>query len=167
MWGHKGRAGWDGVTTDSDYTCPKCEYLGPLLLRADERQSNVYWVPTGRWHNDGGAMVCPVCGNTFHLSRRKYRTLDKVVDGPGRLTTLDGVADAAERHTGRSGTTAGSVEATSRAAIAGGARDLVGDRGSSVEAGDADGQLPPPGWWWDGTKWNPPGQVASTEPPDR
>ena len=82
IWGSKGRVQADAVTRDKTYRCPKCSYLGRLLLYRRQKQSTVYFVPVGGWRNDGGALVCPACGTVSQLSRRKYGAIDKIDSGP-------------------------------------------------------------------------------------
>lgn len=86
IWGSKGRVQADAVTRDSDYTCAKCTYQGRLLLYSREKRSHVYFVPVGGWHSDGGAFVCPACGYSYQLTRRKYRQVEKIDSGPELVT---------------------------------------------------------------------------------
>jgi hypothetical protein len=70
VWGHRDRHNIDGVTADSDFECPKCTYIGRLLLFQARRRSSVYFIPLGFTERTvGGAMACPVCSNTFPLGR--------------------------------------------------------------------------------------------------
>ncbi len=81
VWGHKERPVPDGVTVESDYTCPRCTYNGRLFLYSLKRKTTVYFIPVGPWHGGEGVMICPACGNDFVLGKRTYRKLDKITEG--------------------------------------------------------------------------------------
>jgi predicted RNA-binding Zn-ribbon protein involved in translation (DUF1610 family) len=98
-WGSKSQGQIDAVTFDEDFTCPKCGYVGPLLLRLLKQKTAIFSIiPLTGWRDKGGWMVCPACGNTAkQISKRKYRAMQKFDSGPEFVQALqwanDKVAD--------------------------------------------------------------------------
>ena len=96
----KSRSQIDAVTSDDDYTCPKCHYVGHLVLLRLEVKRSAYSVVSVRgWHEDGGFLTCPACGHRAkQLSNRKYSAIPKIDSGPEYVRALDEVESAVKRH---------------------------------------------------------------------
>lgn len=94
-----GMRSMDGVTLDDDYTCPKCRYRGHLLLCLLKTRTKVFSIiPVSGWREQGAWMVCPACDHGSRLlSRRKYRKLAKIDEGPEFVAALATVRSAVNR----------------------------------------------------------------------
>ena len=90
IWGSKRRTEPHGVTTE-DFECPRCQYLGPLLVYVERKKTTVYFVPVTGWRDADGLAVCPACHHRLSMKKRKVRALPKITEGPELVRALQKV----------------------------------------------------------------------------
>jgi hypothetical protein len=82
-WGGRFESELDGVTRDVHYRCPRCGYVGALLLRLSRKRTTVLRVvPLRGWREDGGCLGCPICWHRAGIvTPATYRQIPRIDSG--------------------------------------------------------------------------------------